>query len=49
MVDVLATTSFAELEPKTDIVRFTSGMLSMFGIFLLGLLGFVAGNVIRHR
>jgi len=49
LVDVLATTSFAEVEPKTDIVRFASGILSMFGIFLLGLLGFVAGNVIRHR
>ena len=47
MLDTLTTASFAELAPNTDAVRVLSGLMSVIGIFLVGLLGFVAGNRIR--
>lgn len=48
MIDTLTTANFAELVPRTDAVRLLSGFMSMIGIFLTGLLGFVAGNRIRN-
>ncbi len=47
-LDTLTTAKFSSLEPATDAVRFMSGFLSVAGIFLAGLLGFVAGNRIRR-
>ena len=47
MLDTLTTANFAELAPSTDAVRVLSGFMSIVGIFLVGLLGFVAGNRIR--
>lgn len=48
MLDVFTTADFSELAPRNDAVRITSGLLAMFGVFLVGLLGFVAGNRIRN-
>jgi uncharacterized protein YjbI with pentapeptide repeats len=47
MLDTITTASFLELRPANDIVRLASGLMAAVGIFLLGLLGFVAGNRIR--
>ncbi len=47
-IDTFTTANFAEIKPKDDFTRFTSGCLAMWGIFLVGLLGFVAGNRIRR-
>jgi hypothetical protein len=47
-LDTLTTAKFSPLEPATDAVRLLSGLLSMAGIFLTGLFGFVAGNRIRR-
>ena len=48
MVDTFTTADFAELKPVNDLVRLASGFIALVGIFLAGLLGFVAGNRIRH-
>ena len=48
VLDTLTTSNYAILEPGNDIVRLVSGFLALTGIFLAGLLGFVAGNRI-HR
>ncbi len=48
MIDTITTANFAELKPNNDFVRIASGLMSLIGIFLAGLLGFVAGNRIRH-
>ena len=47
-LDSLTTANFSELKPRTDAIRLVSGALAMVGIFLVGLLGFVAGNRIRN-
>lgn len=46
--DVFTTASFSDLRPADDFTRLTSGVLAFVGIFLTGLLGFVAGNRIRR-
>jgi hypothetical protein len=48
MVDTFTTADFAELGPANDVVRLFSGFMAIVGIFLAGLLGFVAGNRIRR-
>lgn len=48
MIDAFTTASFAQLKPVNDLVRLASGFMAFLGIFLAGLLGFVAGNRIRH-
>jgi uncharacterized protein YjbI with pentapeptide repeats len=48
MVDVLTTANFSELSPKNDLTRIISGVFAVLGVFLVGLLGFVAGNRIRN-
>jgi uncharacterized protein YjbI with pentapeptide repeats len=48
MIDTFTTADFAKLEPVNDFVRLASGFMALLGIFLAGLLGFVAGNRIRH-
>ncbi len=48
MLDTITTANFSELNPTNDITRLISGLMASIGIFLLGLLGFVAGNRIRH-
>jgi uncharacterized protein YjbI with pentapeptide repeats len=48
MLDTFTTASFSELKPHNDAVRLISGLMSMSGIILAGLLGFVAGNRIRN-
>lgn len=48
MIDTFTTAEFAQLEPVNDPVRLVSGLLAMLGVFLAGLLGFVAGNRIRY-
>ena len=48
MIDTITTANFAEMKPHNDLVRIASGLMSLLGIFLAGLLGFVAGNRIRH-
>lgn len=47
MMDTFTTADFAQLEPANDTIRLLSGFMAMLGIFLAGLLGFVAGNRIR--
>ena len=47
-IDTFTTANFAEIKPINDFTRFISGCLAMTGIFLIGLLGFVAGNRIRR-
>jgi hypothetical protein len=47
-LDVFTTASFSGLAPRTDAARVVSGFMAIIGIFLVGLLGFVAGNRIRH-
>lgn len=46
--DTFTTANFAQLEPANDLVRLASGLMAILGIFLAGLLGFVAGNRIRY-
>jgi len=48
MLDTITTANFSDLRPATDAVRLASGTMAMMGIFLTGLLGFVAGNRIRR-
>ena len=48
MLDTFTTASFAQLSPQNDLVRLCSGFLALAGIFMTGLLGFVAGNRIRQ-
>ncbi len=48
MLDTITTASFSELKPANDLVRLASGIMASAGILLVGLLGFVAGNRIRH-
>jgi uncharacterized protein YjbI with pentapeptide repeats len=48
MIDAFTTADFAQLKPANDLVRLVSGLMAMIGIFLTGLLGFVAGNRIRY-
>lgn len=47
-IDTFTNADFSGLEPANDLVRLISGFLALLGIFLAGLLGFVAGNRIRH-
>lgn len=47
-LDTLTTASFSGLQPINDAVKFASGFFAIIGIFLAGLLGFVAGNRIRR-
>ena len=47
-LDVLTTASFSGLQPINDWVKLASGFFAIAGIFLVGLLGFVAGNRIRR-
>jgi hypothetical protein len=44
----MTTASFSGLQPINDAVKLTSGFFAILGIFLSGLLGFVAGNRIRR-
>lgn len=46
-LDTLTTSNYSVLLPGGDAVRLLSGILSLTGIFLAGLLGFVVGNRIR--
>jgi len=46
--DAFTTTNFAQLQPANDFARLLSGIIALLGIFLTGLLGFVAGNRIRR-
>jgi hypothetical protein len=46
--DVFTTASVSGLMPANPAVRTVSGCLTLVGIFLTGLLGFVAGNRIRR-
>jgi hypothetical protein len=48
VLDAFTTASFAELEPATALTRILSGLTALIGVFLTGLLGFVAGNRIRR-
>jgi hypothetical protein len=48
MLDTVTTANYSDLEPRTDALRLVSGIMAMTGIFLVGLLGFVAGNRIRN-
>ena len=48
MLDTVTTASFSEMNPRNDATRLLSGIMASIGIFLLGLLGFVAGNRIRN-
>jgi uncharacterized protein YjbI with pentapeptide repeats len=47
-LDTLTTASFSGLQPINDWVRLFSGLFAIIGVFLAGLLGFVAGNRIRR-
>jgi hypothetical protein len=47
-LDAFTTASFSGLQPNNDAVKIASGLFSITGIFLAGLLGFVAGNRIRR-
>lgn len=47
-LDVFTTASFSGLEPINNAVKIASGFFAITGIFLAGLLGFVAGNRIRR-
>jgi uncharacterized protein YjbI with pentapeptide repeats len=48
MLDTFTTANFSGLEPETDALRIVSGLMAVWGIFLVGLLGFVAGNRIHN-
>jgi predicted PurR-regulated permease PerM len=48
MLDTITTANFSEMHPINDVTRLLSGIMASIGIFLLGLLGFVAGNRIRN-
>jgi hypothetical protein len=47
-IDTFSTANFAELTPNSASARLASGCLAMIGVFLVGLLGFVAGRRIRR-
>ena len=47
-LDTMTTANFSGLLPVNDSVKLCSGMFAIIGVFLAGLLGFVAGNRIRH-
>jgi len=47
-LDALTTASFSGLQPANTALKLASGFFSIAGIFLVGLLGFVAGNRIRR-
>jgi uncharacterized protein YjbI with pentapeptide repeats len=44
----ISNANFSGLQPANDAVKLVSGLFSLSGIFLVGLLGFVAGNHIRR-
>jgi uncharacterized protein YjbI with pentapeptide repeats len=48
VLDAFTTASFAVLQPATALTRVLSGLTALTGVFLTGLLGFVAGNRIRR-
>lgn len=48
VLDAFTTANFAELQPANIFGRLCSGLIALVGIFLTGLLGFVAGNRIRR-
>lgn len=48
VLDAFTTANLAELQPANSFGRLCSGFIALFGIFLTGLLGFVAGNRIRR-
>jgi hypothetical protein len=48
VLDAFTTANFAELQPATALTRVLSGLTALMGVFLTGLLGFVAGNRIRR-
>jgi hypothetical protein len=48
MVDVFTTSNYSGLGAGSDAVKLASGIMSLVVIFLVGLLGFVAGNRIRN-
>jgi uncharacterized protein YjbI with pentapeptide repeats len=47
-IDTFSTGNYAELTPNNASARLVSSCLTMIGIFLVGLLGFVAGRRIRR-
>jgi hypothetical protein len=47
-LDAFTTANFAVLQPANEVARLLSGLFAIVGIFLTGLLGFVAGNRIRR-
>jgi uncharacterized protein YjbI with pentapeptide repeats len=47
-VDAFITANFSGLQPSNETVKLASGFFSFAGVFLVGLLGFVAGNRIRR-
>jgi hypothetical protein len=48
VLDAFTTASLAELQPANEWARLVTGLIALVGIFLTGLLGFVAGNRIRR-
>jgi len=48
VLDAFTTANFAELQPANALTRFLSALMALIGVFLTGLLGFVAGNRIRR-
>lgn len=48
VLDAFTTAGFARLEPATSVTSVLSGSMALTGVFLTGLLGFVAGNRIRR-
>jgi len=47
-LDTLTTATFSNLKPNSFLTTLASGLFAMLGVFLFGLLGFVAGNRIRR-
>jgi len=47
-LDTITTANFSVLRPVYDLTRLLSAVMASIGIILLGLLGFVTGNRIRH-
>ena len=48
MLDTFTTANVSELQPLNGLVQVCSGLMAIVGIFLAGLLGFVAANRIRR-
>jgi len=48
VLDAFTTADFAELQPANGLARLLSGCIALLGVFLTGILGFVAGNRIRR-